>query len=107
MAGTGQSRRLGNHLRRNRTAVGNAQIQKRNRVAHTAIRQFSDQKAGAMFQHNTLFLSDFFQISRNILTADPAEIKPLAAGKDRRRDFVNLCCSQDKQNVRRRFFHNF
>ena len=77
----------------------NTLIQQAQRVAHGAIRSLGN-IAERLFLHlHLLFFHQFPQSLRNRLNRNPAEIIPLAAGKNRNRYLMHLSSRQNENHI--------
>ena len=100
MPAAGEPRRL-RHERitdRARTAA-DALVEDRKRIAHAAVRRDRNQHCSVAVDLHVLLFADEFEPLGNVLRGDAPEVKPLAAGEDRRQQLVHLGCREDKNHV--------
>ena len=71
-------------------------------ITHTAVCHSRDSKGSLLTEGHSLFGSDIHQMVRDDGARNGAKIKALAAGKDRRQNFVRLRCRKNKHHMRRR-----
>ncbi len=96
---------VGHHLGGDLRFGGHALVEEGERVPHPAVGKPGNQPGG-VFLGNPLFPGDVKEPLGAVLRPDPAEVVPLAAGDNRRRDLVGLGGREDKEDVGRRLFHD-
>ena len=84
-----------------------ALVEQRQRVTHTAVRHAGEQRGRVRLQVQVFLLRHIVQARGDCIDRDALEAVPLAAGEDRRRDFVQFRRRKDEHEVRRRFLEDF
>ena len=84
--------------------VGKAHVHDRPRVAHAAFRRAGNARKRRVFGLNLSLLQRDMQPLDDLVRRNAAEIKPLAAGEDRCREFLRLGCRQNKHDIGGRLF---
>ena len=88
-------------------AKSEALVGKGQRVAHAALRRARDQRKSAVFDGDARAGEHVRQRTLDIGYADAVKVEPLAAGDDRRWEFLRFCGGEDKENMFRRLFERF
>ena len=107
IASVGHARHLADHIGVHLGRDARAGVQNRQRITHGAVGQTGDQLCAVGGQLQALFFGDIFHPVRDIFRPDAGKIIPLAAGKDGRRDLLDLGRRQNEDNMGGRFFQRF
>ena len=78
-------------------------IQQAQSIAHTAIGKTRQNASRIVIQVDILLVCHILKPRRDVLLADTPESKPLAPGKNRCRNLVQLRSRQNEQQMLRRF----
>ena len=79
-------------------------IQQTQRVAHTAFTRLGHRPQTSFIDRDADVCHNFLETRNDLPTGNPAKVEMLAAGRDRRRDFVDFSRRKDKHRVRRGLF---
>ena len=82
-------------------------IEKGKRITHRALGRAGQGRSGIIAQIAAFFCGNCLKMLDQQLLRHPAQVKPLAAGQDRHRNFANFRGGKDELYMRRRLFQRF